>query len=45
VTWLDWAKLIGPYLLELLKVILKGPHGIAVQNLREKGVLKDSDAR
>lgn len=38
----DWVKLIGPYLLEVLKVVISGPHKPAVENLRAKGILKDS---
>lgn len=38
-TWLDYVKLFFPYLLEVLKVVFAGPHGQAVENLKEKGVL------
>lgn len=38
---LEIAKLVGPYILELLKVILKGPNKQAVENLRAKGLIKE----
>jgi len=38
---LEYAKLFGPYLLEILKIVFSGPHKFAVENLREKGLLKD----
>ncbi len=39
---LEYAKLLGPYLFEIIKVLLSGPHSQAVENLREKGLLKDN---
>ncbi len=36
-----WVKFIGPYLIEILKVIFSGPHGPAMDNLRQKGVVQD----
>ncbi len=39
---LEYIKLFGPYFIEILKVILSGPHKQAVENLREKGILKDN---
>lgn len=37
----DILKIVGPYLLEFLQVIIKGPHGQVVENLKEKGIIKD----
>lgn len=46
-TWekvLELVKLVGPYILELLKVILKTPHPTVVANLRAKGIIKSKNA-
>ncbi len=37
---LEYLKLFGPYILEILKVLFSGPHKVAVANLKEKGVIK-----
>lgn len=37
--WLDWVKLLGPYVIEILKVVFGGPHKYAVENLKSKGVI------
>lgn len=36
-----WVKFLGPYLVEVLKVILGGPNRQALENLKVKGVIKD----
>lgn len=38
----DWVKLVGPYLLEILKLIFSGPHAETMKNLKERGLVKDS---
>lgn len=40
-SWQEVLKLLFPYLLEVLRVVLNGPHKQAVNNLREKGMIKD----
>lgn len=40
-TFWDILKLIGPYLFEVLKIILSGPHAQAVENLKARGLIKD----
>lgn len=41
---LEVLKLVGPYLLEILKVILnmKAVHTAAVDGLKEKGLIRNS---